>query len=369
MHDSNDPFREMRERCPIHVGEFQGEEIPMILRHKDVREAAKNTPRFSSDSPLRVPIPSEEEVRRVRQLPLELDPPQHAEYRKIVEPFFLRPKTPEFQSNIQALIGSLLHHALRAGRVDVVHEFAIPFQSRALCFLLNVSEDEAALWISWGMHVFKDGDGKSKGFELENYCRKMSALNQAQIQGRSLTMEEKLGYANLAFAGGRDTVIHMVTNIVAHFAHNPLDLARIRAEPEKVNHAAEEFFRVFMPLTHIGRICPVTTDVFGFEVAAMGRVSLCWASANRDAEIFEAPDEIRLDRKPNPHVSFGYGPHLCLGAHHARTIVRGLLRAMAEQVESIDLLESVDLIEREQTYGRKVGFAKLVAKFHGMDHP
>lgn len=377
MKDMDDPFLQARAMGPIHIGFFQGQSVPMLLRHSDVRQAAKDPQRFSSDAPFRVPIPSEEEVRTVRQLPLELDPPDHGDYRRIVEPFFLRAKMPEIQSRIGTLIDSLLADAFQSDAIDVVHQFAIPLQSRALCYLLNVPEEEAERWIGWGMHVFKDGDGRSKGPQLEQYCREMferktmqpgddffSALNLAQIHGRALTMEEKLGYANLAFAGGRDTVIHMVTRIVAYLADHSHQLQIWKSDPDQITLAAEEFFRVFMPLTHIGRVCPVKTDVYGVEVPEKGRVSLCWASANLDPEVFAQPHEIRLDRKPNPHVSFGFGPHLCLGAHHARAIVRGLLRVMAARVKDLKVIDAMDLIEMESSYQRKIGYEKLLVKFH-----
>ena len=91
MPDIQDPFKEARGKCPVMAAQFQGETIPMILRHKDVRAATKDWETYSSDAPRRVPIPSEENVRTVRQYPLEVDPPVHTEYRKLVEPFFLRP--------------------------------------------------------------------------------------------------------------------------------------------------------------------------------------------------------------------------------------------------------------------------------------
>jgi len=376
MSDYNDPFQEARARCPIHIGTFQGAKVPMILRLKDVREAAKDTVKYSSDAPLRIPIPSEEEVRTVRQYPLEVDPPVHAEYRKIVEPFFLRPKQPDVLAMIHGLIDSLLTKALEADSIDAVKDFAIPLQSYALTYLLNVPEKEAELWVNWGIHVFKDGDGKSKGTFMETYCNQMfeaaaenpgedffSALNQAQFQGRPLTMEEKLGYANIAFAGGRDTIIHTVTRIISYFAENPQELVWLRENPDRITLASEEFFRVFIPLTHIGRVCPVKTDVFGFEVQPDGLVSLCWSSANRDPEVFDQPNEIRLNRKPNPHVAFGFGAHLCLGAHHARAIMRGLIQKLSTRVSNIEILETKELIEKEPDYKRKIGYELLRAKF------
>ena len=83
-----------------------------------------------------------------------------------------------------------------------------------------------------------------------------------------------------------------------------------------------------MPLTHIGRVCPIETEIKGIKIPPGGRVSLGWAAANFDPEVFDEPEKIDLTRKPNPHVSFGFGTHLCLGAPHARLIIRSLLEAL-----------------------------------------
>src|ERR1700744_4039432 len=94
MQISSDPFHEHRPQEPVFECEVQGEKMPMILRHSDIRRATKDWKTYSSDAPFRVPIPSEEDVRTMRQLPVEVDPPVHAEYRKIAEPYFLRAKDP-----------------------------------------------------------------------------------------------------------------------------------------------------------------------------------------------------------------------------------------------------------------------------------
>jgi hypothetical protein len=94
-----------------------------------------------------------------------------------------------------------------------------------------------------------------------------------------------------------------------------------------------------------------------------GRVSPCWSSANRDAEVFEEPNEIRLDRRPNPHVAFGFGAHICLGSHHARAIMRGLIRSLAQKASKIEIMDAVELIEAESDYTRKIGYERLVVKF------
>jgi cytochrome P450 len=166
-----------------------------------------------------------------------------------------------------------------------------------------------------------------------------SALATASYRGRRLTREEMMGFGNLVFAGGRDTIIHSISSIIAYLGQNPAALEYLREDSRRIVHAGEEFFRVFMPLTHIGRVCPVDTYVHGVPVKAGGRVSLAWSSANFDETVFDAPEDIRLDRKPNPHMSFGFGPHFCLGAQHARLIVRSLLEALTGRVERITVLE------------------------------
>ncbi len=377
MNPISDPFRNARETAGVMQCPFQGEPTAMILRHGDVRAAAKDWKKFSSNAPFRVPIPSEEDVRTVRQLPVEIDPPEHTEYRKIVEPFFQRAKDPAMIALVEALMSEMVGRALATPSIEIVREFALPIQSRALAYLLNVPESEAATWIGWGTHVFRDGgDGQRKGAALETYLHEQldraaaapgddffSALTQATFRGRPLTREEMLGFANLTFAGGRDTVIHTISSVLAHLATHPEALAFLREDPSRIVHAGEEFFRVITPLTHIGRICPAETDVHGIPVIPGGRVSLCWASANHDAAAFDAPHELRLDRKPNPHLAFGFGPHLCLGAAHARLLLRTLLQSCVDRVGGLALIDSRERVENEPAYRRVVGFESLTLAF------
>ncbi len=370
----SDPFREARAADGVLKCPFHGEAITMILRHEDVRRAAKDWQTFSSDAPFRVPIPSEEEVRSVRQLPIETDPPDHEDYRAIVEPFFQRAKEPAMIARVEALIGGFLDDALRRGRIEVVNDFALPVQSRALTYLLNTAEAEAETWIGWGIHVFKVTGGEfKKGTVLDAYLERkfdeaaaqpgddfFSALVQAEFRGRRLTREECLGFANLAFAGGRDTIIHTIACALGHLAEHPEALEFLRADPKRITLASEEFFRVFMPLTHIGRVCPAGAELHGVGVPPGQRISLCWSSANFDEAAFPAPEEVRLDRKPNPHLSFGFGNHLCLGAPHARLILRTLLRLCCEKVGRLSVVEAVERVEHEAAFDRTLGYERLV---------
>ena len=372
----SDPFRDARTdpgvmRCPFH-----GEDIVMLLRHEDVRRAAKDWQTFSSDAPFRVPIPSEEDVRTMRQLPIETNPPEHGDYREIVEPFFQRAKDPAVIAQVEELIGGMLDAALARDATEIVHDFALPVQSRALTCLLNVPESEADTWIGWGIHVFKVSGGEFKqGNVLEDYLHRQfdqaaakpgddffSALTQATFQGRPLTRGEMMGFANLAFAGGRDTIIHTIACALGHLAAHPEALEFLREAPKRITLAGEEFFRVFMPLTHIGRVCPADTELHGETVAAGQRISLCWASANLDEAAFPDPMKVRLDRKPNPHLAFGFGTHLCLGAPHARLILRTLLKLCCEKVARLEIVDATERVEHEAKFDRTLGYESLTLR-------
>jgi cytochrome P450 len=377
MGDIPDPFADARRDRGVLGLPTDKEVIPLILRHEDVRRAAKDWKTFSSDAPFRVPIPSEETLRSVRQLPIEVDPPEQTDYRKLVEPFFLRAKQPAFVARVEAMTERIVAESLARDTIEVVGGFALPLQSRALTVLLDVPEAEAERFIGWGVHVFHHGDnGAEKGRDLERYLNEQfdraaaapgddfyGLLTKATFRGRPLTRDELLGFANLMFAGGRDTVIHTVSSVIGYFAGRPEALEFLRADPERIVLASEEFFRVYMPLSHIGRVCPVDTDVHGIEVKAGDRASLCWASANLDEAVFEAADEIRLDRRPNPHVAFGFGVHLCLGAAHARTVVRTLLEVLCRQVGRIDLVAKQERVEHTAAYDRPLGYESLTVRF------
>ncbi len=372
FHTQPDPFREARERDGVLVNNFQGNDVPMVLRHSEVRAAAKDWQTLSSDAPMRVPIPSEEEVRTVRQLPLEVDPPAQSDYREIAEPFFARAKLPEVIASMETLVAELLDDALTRDVVEIVREFAIPLQSRALAILTNLPDAEARIWIGWGTHVFREGDGTSKGAALETYINQLlddgmrvpsdsffSALTRATFQGRPLTREEMMGFCSIMFAGGRDTVINSVSGVIAHLGVAPADFAWLREDQRRIVNASEEFFRVISPVTHLARVATTEIRMPGKHVHPGDLVALCFASANYDANVFDCPEETRLDRKPNPHVAFGFGPHLCLGAAHARLVVRTLLKGLCERVRGIEIIEAREKLEKETSYQRSLAYDRL----------
>jgi cytochrome P450 len=370
MTDPRDPFKEARGKCPIHSTEFNGEEIPFVLGLKDLRKTVKDWQNFSSDHPFKVVPHTEEKMRSMRQIPIEMDPPDHTDYRALVEPFFKRPNDPAYIADMESLISSMVEEMLATDKVDAVYEFALPLQCRALTRLLNVPESEADIWKEWGLHALTEGEGLEE-YTAEQFAKAeeqpgedfFSMLNQVEFRGRNLTLEEKQGIANVTFAGGKDTVINVVSSIIVYFAENKEALKTLGENEKNINTACEEFVRYVSPLTAIARTCPHGAQVGEQDIPAGSRVGLCWPSANRDEAVFKKADEVVLDRIPNPHIGFGFGIHNCLGAPQARLIIRSLLKSISEQVKSIELISAVPRMEKEESYTRQVGYDQAVVKF------
>lgn len=361
----------------------QNDPVTMLLRLKDVRKTAHNWRVFQSGAaPGRIVVPSEVAIRDTRQIPFEVDPPEHKDYRLLLEPWFKRPLQDAYQARLIELVDMAIDTALSADSVDIVSEFSLPLQSRALTLLLNTPYEESDVWIGWGTHVFRS-EGESldgaKANILYDYLDEQierasqtggedlySVLLNCEVAGKKLSKEEVKGVMILTFAGGRDTVINALTNTLAYFSEHPQWLAKLKEQPELVNTAVEELIRYFSPLTHMGRVLTQDATVAEQDLKADTRVSLCWAAANRDSRTFENPHEVILDRKVNPHVGFGFSHHNCLGATHARQILRTLLSRLPHKVSAIKALEYDENIESLGEFSRKVGFNKFIASFEAL---
>jgi len=369
-----DPFGPAR-AAGGYAGDFGGEVMPVLTRWRDVRDAARDWQRFSNDGPGRVPVPVETDIRSLRQLPIEIDPPAHGAYKALVKDWFRRPlEDPALAARIGAIAQDRVAAALDAGPVDAVQSIALPLQSHALAALFGLPETEAEVWSGWGLHAFKTKGRNDPARAaalmqmIEGYVDAgrdgagetfFDHLATVRMDDRPLTRDERLGFAHVAFAGGRDTLIHTMAGAMWHLARIPADLDRLRADPALMSRATEEFVRYLSPLTHIGRICTRDDTVAGLPRQPGERIALCWAAANFDEAVFDAADEVRIGRAQNPHVGFGAGDHACLGAAHARAVIRALLAALAERVARIDMIDAVPGTRDIGGIVRAQGFARL----------
>jgi cytochrome P450 len=364
----------------IHRSDDEGEEDLVYLRSFRALKVALNDWRsFSSDTLGFNVVTPQHKTRTFKQYPFELNPPAHTAFRAAIDPFFKRPLTPAYAADIARHVGTAIDRLLAADRVAVTPDFSLPLQSVTLTTLLAMPEPEAEVWATWGTNVFgnlRPGDPPEQARadalvayitdKTDNAARYPGSLfdelSRITIDGRPLTRDERLGVAHISFSGGRDTVIALLTGIVALYAHDPAAMAAIRQTPTLAQSATEELLRYISPLRLLARTCPHGGEAGGTPVAAGQRLGLCYGRANRDPAVFADPDTIRLDRKPNPHLAFGSGPHACLGNAHARLVARLLLTELAARATRIDILDAVPNPEQEPHDVQGLRFERLVVR-------
>jgi cytochrome P450 len=334
----------------------------------EVRAAAKDWQRFSSR------LQGDPDVRDYPQLPLEADPPEHGAYRAILDPILGRRPIVALEGRVRAIARDLVAELATRGRADGVIDLAIPLVATTIAVALGRPGDAAEL-TSWGATSWETlPDGSRSGARLDAYVDRVlddgpgdaagdadqpdepaerpeandpadafAQIARATIDGRRLDRREQVGLANLILAGGRDTVIHVIAGAMWHLAGEPEARALLRSQPQRLQLAVEEYLRYFSPNPGMERV--LTVDASGeWGSGRQGDyVVLGWGPANHDPSAFEAPGEIRLDRRPNPHLAFGSGPHTCIGIHLARLEARVFLEELLAAVPDWHLGENVRL--------------------------
>jgi len=303
-----------------------------ITGHKALREALRDTQTYSSD------LQGDADVRDYRQLPLEVDPPRHHLYRSALAPYFVRPTIerhiPSFQLNSKKLIDEYFEGQPK----EVVSELALPLVMENLGAIYNRPQDVAE-WISWGPDVWTAESEKRSGVVLHRYLDRIyeealartsddvwQEIAHLEIEGKQITALEFRGIAGVLLAGGRDTVVKLLSGIMWHFARSPKDLEILRDDPAAINGAIQEFLRFLTPLPLMNRTTVPETGAS--KLPADRYVGMSFISGNFDENVFENPFAIDLNRPRNPHLSFGFGPHTCLGNHIAEVEAKIFLETL-----------------------------------------
>ena len=315
---------------------------PEIQGYLAVRKAARSSREYSSD------LRGDADIREYRHLPLEADPPRHTQLRIALMPFFssehIQPKMPQFRELAEQLFARLAEK----DTAEVAQDLAMPYVMGCLGIIYNRPQDVAE-WISWGPNVWLAEVYRTNGEvtaetkraqrernysvrtqrsakTLDDYLIRVldeaeanprpyqqswdvwDFLTQIEPGGARLDRDELLGTGSVLLAGGRDTVVKLITGFVWHLIRNPADRAFLQQNPDRRLAAIHEMARYLSPLPKMERLLPGATDD-----SDENRVLLSFVSANHDGAVFENPDAPDIHREPVPNVAFGFGRHSCLG--------------------------------------------------------
>ncbi|MFE5699588.1 cytochrome P450 [Rhodococcus koreensis] len=314
-----------RTACPV-LKTDADDGYHIVTRYDDVRAVLTDAETFSSvEAGLRgVPVPMP---------PLTEDPPNHIEYRKALNHYLTRSFLSRYEESIRQYARDLLDDLVTRGRFEFMTDFAVPFTSGNLAKVILADDNEARLQNAIQLAADISSYGRNEAFfELAELAEELlkermesggdrddilSAIIRATVQGRPLTMQERVGATMILFTGGLDTTKAALGSIVKHIADDPSLEARVR-DPEWVKRDLDEFLRLDSPIAFMARTVTKDTELNGCPLRPGDRVAVHYASANRDASQFSHPTELDFERQRNPHAAFGIGPHRCIGLHFAR---------------------------------------------------
>jgi cytochrome P450 len=164
-----------------------------------------------------------------------------------------------------------------------------------------------------------------------------SVIATAKVDGAYLAERDVFGYFLILATAGHDTTSYALAGGLLALMQNPDQMAKLRADPALIPSAVDEMIRWTTPVRHFARTATEDATIGGQAIKAGDLFLLSYPSANRDEAVFEDPFAFRIDRKPNRHLAFGTGPHLCLGQHLARMELMAFLREFLARVEHIEL--------------------------------
>ena len=326
-----------------------GEPGWLVTRHAYVQEVFTDWEHFSSD------------YRALEALgitwklnPIEFDPPQHHSYRKILNPFFTPVKVRELDGSVKQACESLLAEFEDRGSCEFISEFGEMFPSYVFLDLMGMPKEKLPDFLDWERGMLRENDPVKRAQAMMAVLKYMEAFVQEQkknpttelLKGmvtaryndeRPLNDGELLGMCFLFYIGGLDTVYSVLGWIFRYLAGDQALQERLRANPEDLPRAIEEFLRAFGVAAPTRR---ARNDyVFhGVQIKAGDLVKPSTPAAGRDPRAYENPHKIDIDRNSR-HVSFATGPHTCLGMHLARREIRTVLEAFLARFKNIRIPE------------------------------
>ncbi len=356
----------MRATAPVVYVEPPGyQHFWALTRYTDIVEVASRPERFSSAQGLILGKASGS-VAQPTEMVVTTDPPRHGPLRRAAMGRFTPKAIRDRRQEIDRIAVELLDGVAVAGsaaELDFVEQVAAPLPIAVISWILGVPPSDWGLLFRWTNEIIGKDDpefrqpGETPGQtirrargELHGYLGDLigrrrrepgddilSHLLAAEIDGKPLSPDVLLSYAELIVEAGNETTRNAISGGLLAFSEHRDQWERLRAQPELVPTAVEEILRWVSPIIHFTRTATEDCEIGGQHIASGDRVALFYASANRDEDVFTDPFSFRVDRTPNRHLAFGSGPHFCMGAHLARVELESLFRHLLARLEHFEV--------------------------------
>lgn len=332
-----------------------------ITKHADVVEVSRRPDVFSSEiGGTNIHDPKKDDLDQLRQIMINMDPPRHAKYRRLVARTFTPRAVAEIEPSIREHSKRVVDAVAADGSCEFVTQLASELPLILICEFLGFPQEDRGKVFDWSNRMIgfddpemTDGaeDRTAASMELYLYANEIAAQKRANpdgtlvsklingdVEGVALTEHEFNSFVLLLAVAGNETTRNATSHGMRLLDENPEQHEILRSDLERhLPGFVEEILRYSPSVIHFRRTTARETELRGVKMAKGTKVAMFYSSANRDEDVFENPDVFDISRDPNPHLAFGVGEHFCLGASLARMQLRCIFREIVTRLPDIEL--------------------------------
>ncbi|MBO6751958.1 MAG: cytochrome P450 [Spongiibacter sp.] len=370
-------FQWLRENAPVHWHEHPaGGGYWVLSRHADVMAVSRDFQTFSAEQGfVLVDDLPESTLEMARNQLLGMDPPRHAKPRRAVISRFTSSRLKALEPQIRAIAQEIMQAAQGKDTLDFVDDLAGDLPTAVICRLMDIPRDMWKQIRDWSDMQTSSSDpdlGGSEeevlqasiemgtyGFELA--CERkdkggddlISLLINQQVDGELISEAEFASLFVQIAVAGNETTRGLISSGMYELLQRPELYRALEAAPEKLPAAVEEMLRWTCPLHYFRRTASCDTEIAGTPIKAGDKVVMLYSSANFDEAVFERPMDFDIQRQENPHMAFGHGIHLCLGANLARMEARIFFEEFFKHFAGAELLDAPSYIRSNSIHAFK----------------
>jgi cytochrome P450 len=397
-------YQWMRENAPLAQVKVEGyDSLWLVVKHSDIMEIERQSGVFTSGggdkpgshNPVLANQAGDEFTKsltggslRVLETLTYLDPPEHTMVKDIATEWFRPASLKKWEERIRILAREAIDSRLRPGAndLDFVKDFALMYPLHVVMTLFGVPVEDEPRMMALTQEFFGTADPDTQRDDtaalspaaaaqqwaatIQDFYTYFDALvearraeplddlatiiaNARQSDGEFFPKEVAYGWFIAIATAGHDTTSSTLSSCMEALAEHPDQLAAVQADLSLVPDLVNESLRWASPVKQFTRQASEDYVLRDQQIRAGDRLMLLYQSANRDADVFEAPDEFRFNRKPNKHIAFGYGPHMCIGQHLAKLELRIMLEELLPRIASLELTGNRKVIQTNFVGGLK----------------
>jgi cytochrome P450 family 142 subfamily A polypeptide 1 len=351
--DPHEVWAWMRREAPVYRDDVS--DVWGITRYDDVLAIEKDPKTFSSrraPRPHGTPLP----------MMISMDDPDHRRRRSLVNRGFTPRRIAEMEDTVAGLCRRIVDRVCEAGACDFVWDVAAPLPLMVIADLLGFGEDAHDDLLRWSDDMLRATSATAPPDVLSTAADAMLGFRDLQlrviaerradpeIDGDRLDDESIVNETLLLLIGGDETTRHVISGGMLALLDHPDQRGALAADAGLLPTAVEELLRWVSPVKNMSRTVTADVELRGQHLREGDEVMLFYPSANRDDDVFAAPDAFDVRRDPNPHIAFGFGPHYCLGASLARLELKVMLPEVLSRMPDLELASDRDLPVRPSNF-------------------